>query len=57
MTTLSNASGSKIVNITEKDGTFTCMYCDIYRGEEQVLDDKQYKSMKAATKWANAKLA
>jgi len=57
MKTLSNNSGSKIVNITERDGSFTCMYCDVYQGEQQVLDSKKYRSMKAATKWADSKLA
>ena len=57
MKTLSNNSGSKIVNITEREGSFTCMYCDVYQGEQQVLDSKKYRSMKAAVKWANSKLA
>jgi hypothetical protein len=57
MKTLSNNSGSKIVNITERNGSFTCMYCDVYQGEQQVLDSKSYKSMKAAVKWANKQLA
>jgi len=56
METLSNNSGSKIVNITEREGSFTCMYCDVYQGEEQVLDSKTYKSKKAAIKWANKQL-
>jgi hypothetical protein len=57
MKTLSNTTGSKIVNITNRDGYFTCMYCDVYQGEQQVLDSKEYKSEKAAIKWANKKLA
>lgn len=57
MTILSNASGSKIVNITERNGYFTCMYCDVYHGEQQVLNSKEYKSEKAAIKWANKQLA
>jgi hypothetical protein len=57
MKTLSNNSGSKIVNITERNGSFTCMYCDVYQGEQQVLDSKSYKSMKAAVNWANKQLA
>ena len=57
MKTLSNTTGSKVVNITEREGLFTCMYCDVYQGEQQVLDSKKYRSMKAAAKWANAKLA
>ena len=57
MKTLSNKSGSKVVNITQREGTFTCMYCDVYQGEHQVLDSKEYKSEKMAIKWANKKLA
>ena len=57
MQTLSNSTGSKIVNITNREGSFTCMYCDVYQGEQQVLDSKVYKSEKAAIKWANKQLA
>ena len=56
MKTLSNATGSKIVNITNREGVFTCMYCDVYQGEQQVLDSKEYKSEKMAIKWANKQL-
>lgn len=56
MKTLSNESGGKVVNITSKDGVFTCMYCDVYKGEQQVLDSKSYKSEKMAAKWAAKKL-
>lgn len=56
MKALSNESGSKVVNITSKDGVFTCMYFDVYKGEQQVLDSKSYKSEKMAAKWANKKL-
>jgi hypothetical protein len=57
MQTLSNTTGSKVVNITEREGSFTCMYCDVYQGEQQVLDSKSYASQKAAVKWANKQLA
>jgi len=57
MNTLSNATGSKVVNITSREGFFTCMYCDVYQGEQQVLDSKTYKSEKSAIKWANKQLA
>ena len=57
MKTLSNATGSKVVKITSREGSFTCMYCDVYQGEQQVLDSKVYKSEKAAIKWAKKQLA
>jgi hypothetical protein len=57
MQTLKNNTGSKIVNITERQGTFTCMYCDVYQGEQQVLDSKSYASKSAAIKWANKQLS
>tara|TARA_R110000850_G_scaffold4471_2_gene20216 strand:- start:4828 stop:5016 length:189 start_codon:yes stop_codon:yes gene_type:complete len=57
MKTLSNATRSKIVNITSREGSFTCMYCDVYQGEQQVLDSETYKSEKTAIKWANKQLA
>ena len=56
MKALSNATGSKVVNITNRNGIFTCMYCDVYKGEQQVLDSKEFKSDKAAVKWANKQL-
>lgn len=56
MKTLTNESGSKVVNITNREGVFTCMYCDVCQGEQQVLDSNKYKSEKSAVKWANKKL-
>lgn len=55
MKTLTNNSGTKAVNITNRENVFTCMYCDVYQGEQQVLDSKKYRSEKAAIKWANKK--
>ena len=57
MKTLTNTSGSKVVNITERDGSFTCMYCDVYKGEQQVIESKEYRSEKMALKWSNKKLS
>jgi hypothetical protein len=57
MRTFTNFTGSKVVNITKREGTFTCMYCDVYQGQQQVLDFKSYASEKAAVKWANKQLA
>ena len=56
MRTLSNTTGSKKVNITEKDGTFTAMYVQVYKGQEQVLQSMRYKTLKGATNYANYKL-
>lgn len=56
MRKLTNNSGTKLVNITNRENVFTCMYCDVYQGEQQVLDSKKHRSEKAAIKWANKKL-
>ena len=57
MTTLSNTTGSKRVNlITDATGMIRAMYVQVYDGQEQVLDSKSYKSLKMATKWANKQL-
>ena len=56
MRTLSNTTGSKKVNITEKDGTFTAMYVQVYKGQEHVLQSMRYKTLKGATNYANYKL-
>ena len=57
MKSITNNSGTKAVNFRVRDGYITCMYVEIYKGEEQVLDDKEYKSEKMALKWAAKKLA
>ena len=56
MRTFTNFTGSKVVNITNYGGTFTCMYCDVYQGQQQVLDSKSFASEKAAVKWGKKQL-
>tara|TARA_B110000046_G_scaffold183642_1_gene220191 strand:+ start:1047 stop:1223 length:177 start_codon:yes stop_codon:yes gene_type:complete len=57
MTTLSNTTGSKKVNlITDATGTIRAMYVQVYNGQEQVLDSRDYKSFKMAEKWAKKQL-
>ncbi len=56
MKTLTSDTGTKAVNITKTDTGFLCMYVDIYKGEEQVLESKRYTRETAATKWAESKL-
>jgi len=57
MTTLTNATGSKKVNITtSKSGLVTAMYVQVYKNEEQVLQVKEYSTFKRAEKWATKKL-
>jgi hypothetical protein len=55
--TLTNASGTKAVNIRQNGTSFIAMYVDIHQGEQQVLASKIYGTMKGAEKWAKAKLA
>ena len=54
MTTIKNNTGTKAVNIsTDATGMINAMYVQIYKGQEQVLQSKSYKTEKAAIKWAN----
>ena len=54
MTTIKNNTGTKAVNIsTDATGTVNAMYVQIYKGQEQVLQSKSYRTMNAAIKWAN----
>ena len=57
MTTFSNATGTKKVNlIIDATGITRAMYVQVYNGQEQVLENKSYKSFKMAKKWANKKI-
>lgn len=53
MTTLTNNTGSKKVNITkDATGTYRALYCQVYQNEEQVLKAKDFKSLSKAENWA-----
>jgi len=57
MKTLKNTTKTKAVNIlTDATGMVRAIYVQIYNGQEQVLDSKDYKSLKMAEKWAKKKL-
>ena len=57
MTTIKNLTGTKAVNIsTDATGTVNAMYVDVYNGQEQVIESKQYKRKSTAVKWANKML-
>ena len=54
MTTIKNATGSKAVTITtDATKTVRAFYVEIYKGEEQVIQSKDFSSIKNAEKWAN----
>ena len=54
MTTLKNTTGSKAVNIsTDANGNVRAMYVQIYNREQQVLQAKNFTTVKNAEKWAN----
>lgn len=58
MTTISNSAGSKAVNIsTDATGKVRAMYVQIYKGEQQVLQSKDFANIKNAEKWASKILA
>jgi len=55
--TITNTTGSKAVNIvTTATGTIIASYVQIYKGQEQVLDSKDYATVKGAEKWAKKML-
>jgi hypothetical protein len=54
METLRNTTGSKAVNISsDLNGNVIAMYVQIYNGEQQVLQSKNFSSIKNAKKWGN----
>lgn len=57
MTTLTNTTGSKAVNIsTDSQGYVRAFYIQIYNGTEQVLESKTYSTIKRAESWAKKML-
>ena len=57
MTTITNKTKTKAVNIKANMSSFIAMYVQIYNGEQQVLQSKDFASLKKATKWAESKLS
>ena len=58
MTTITNTTGSKAVNITtDATGRVRAMYVQIYNNEQQVLQTKDFSTIKNAEKWAKKILA
>jgi hypothetical protein len=56
MTTLTNQTGSKAVNIKSNMSSFIAMYVQIYNGEQQALESKCFATEKKAIKWSETKL-
>ena len=62
MTTFSNQTGSKAVNINDQSAAYGytsvfAQYVQLYDGEQQVLESKSFSSIQAAERWAKKKLA
>lgn len=58
MTTVTNSTGSKAVNITtDASGNVRAMYVQIYNSSEQVLQSKTFATKKGAEKWVNSILS
>ena len=54
MTTITNTTGTKAVNIYQNhDGQYRALYVQIYKGEQQVLQAKEFKRKASAEKWAS----
>jgi len=53
MTTISNNSGSKKVNISKNQTSFIANYVQLFCGMEQVLQSKSFANIKNAEKWTN----
>jgi hypothetical protein len=57
MTTITNTTGTKAVNITtDATGTVRAMYVQNYNGEQQVLQAKSFATVARAEKWAHKTL-
>ena len=57
MTTRANTTGTKRVNIsTDATGTVRAMFVQVYNGQEQVLESKDFATTKGAERWAEKKL-
>lgn len=53
MTTITNTTGSKAVNITkDATGNVRAMYVQVYNGEQQVLQSKTFTNINNAVKWS-----
>ena len=57
MKTITNNTGSKAVKISQNTGTFRAVHYQIYNGEQDVIQYKEFASMATAEKWANKVLA
>ena len=60
MTTISNPTGSKIVIVQLNGGNtkdVRASYCQVYKGDTQVLQAKSFASEANAAKWAAKVLA
>jgi hypothetical protein len=58
MTTISNSTGSKSVNIsTDSTGVVRAMYVQNYNGQQQVLQSKTFATKNRAEKWAKSILS
>jgi len=54
MTTIANTTGSKTVKITtDSNNVVRAMYIQIYKGEENLIQAKDFANVKNAKKWAN----
>lgn len=57
MTTLTNTTGSKAVNITKNGAnSVVAFYVQVYQGEQQVLQTKFFANTKNAEKWGKKML-
>lgn len=61
MTTISNTTGSKAVNISERNDlgytSVFAQYVQNYQGEQQVLQSKSFSTKAAAERWAKKIIA
>jgi len=56
MTTLTDITGTKKVNITFNGGQWNAAYVQVYMNEQQVLISKQFATLANATKWGRKTL-
>lgn len=57
MTTITNATGTKAVNITYNSfNGFRASFVQVYKNDQDVIEAKSFTTEKKAISWANKKL-
>lgn len=56
MKAIYNTTRTKKVRLVQQEDSIYALYILIYKGDEQVLESKTFKTIQGATRWANKRL-